>query len=154
MTESSILPTNAFTTLSATTDPAEASAIEVKAKLARAYAKETKNYELLVNATKLYVLSRRKVTELIQPYIRHGGQGPRTATLLDYGFTKQQWNRRVHELDVPIETVEGYFDECISNGWQPSLYDLMRRQSVPVVVVVHEEWCNVNLGCNCKAEEK
>jgi len=127
MTQSNILPisyienklTNAGT-------PQETQAVEAISAAAIAYAKEQHDYETMVIATRIYLLARRKTTELILPEIQHGGQGNTRVTLLDYGFTKMQWNRRVKELQVEQEKVNAYFDNCISKGWNPSIAGVLK----------------------------
>jgi hypothetical protein len=114
--------------LATITDPKETKQIEAAAIAARAWAKEQQDYETFIAATHLYIMSRRRTTELIQPFIQHGGnfQGHGLVTLNDYGFTKQQWNVRCKELKLSQSEIDGYFDECIAKQWNPSLYGLMR----------------------------
>ncbi|HEY6018617.1 MAG TPA: hypothetical protein VIY48_01630 [Candidatus Paceibacterota bacterium] len=112
--------------------PAQTKKIESASAAAIAWAKEEGDYELMVDAMKMYVLARRKTTELLKPFIKHGGnrqgQGNLPVTLMDKtGFTKMQWHRRVRELEVSLEDLEDYFDECVSNGWNPSLAGLLRH---------------------------
>lgn len=116
--------------------PKQTKQIEVTAAAAQAWAKEQGDYELFVEASRVYLLARRKTTELIKPYIFHGNNGrgnDSVTSLADFGFTKMQWNRRVKELEVSADKLESYFDECISNHWEPSPYGLMRYMSAPHV---------------------
>lgn len=114
--------------------PEQTKEIEAIALAARAWAQESHDYEMLVSAVRVYILARRKTTELVQPYVRLGGNGSNQygskgndmATLADFGFTKQQWNRRVRELGVTEEQIASYFDEVIAKGWNPSLFGMMR----------------------------
>lgn len=122
----------ALKALNAAKTPKETKKIESASAAAIAWAKEEGDYDTMVQATKLYVLARRKTTELLKPFIQHGGnrqgQGNLPVTLMDKtGFTKMQWHRRVRELEVSIEDLEDYFDECISNGWNPSLAGLLKH---------------------------
>lgn len=116
--------------LAIATRPQETREIETLATAAKAWAKEQGDYEMLVQAVRVYILARRKTTELIQPGIRqgqYGREGNDTVTFLsDYGFTKQQWNRRTKELGVSIDEIDAYFDECIASLWEPTLYGLLR----------------------------
>lgn len=134
----SITPLSAIEhSLALATTPEETKPVEAAAAAARAWAKENANYELFVKATRLYILARRRTTELVLPYIQHGGdrgknqyaawQGDTLVNLADFGFTNKQWSRRMHELEIPIDVLENYFDECIQNGWHPSLAGLVRR---------------------------
>ena len=127
MTLSHILPVNPLEQrLIKSTTPQETKAVEEMSAAARAYAKEQGDYEMMVTATRIYLLARRKTTELILPEIQHGGQGNNRVTLLDYGFTKMQWNRRVKELQVEQEKVNTYFDNCIAKGWNPSIAGVLK----------------------------
>jgi len=116
--------------LAVATQPAQTRAIESMAQAAKAYAKERGDYEGVVNAVRVYILARMKTTELIQPHVQQGGdrksenQGNNVVTLIDFGFTKMQWNRRTKELKVK-DRVDEYLDECIANGWEPSLHGLL-----------------------------
>ena len=146
MNNSPALVNKASQALAQANTPAQTKQIESISRAAIAYAKEQKDYEMMVEATHLYIMARRKTTELIAPEIKHGGdkQGNNTVTLKDYGFTKMQWNRREMELSIPTESVDEYFDECISKGWNPSLYDLTRRNHAQGDKITHADWCNVS----------
>ena len=78
------------------TRPEQTMPIEAVAAAAKAWAKEQGDYAMLVNAMHLWIMARRKTTELIKPDVTHGGnnQGNKDVTLMDYGFTKMQWHRR------------------------------------------------------------
>lgn len=109
--------------------PAQSKKVETISAAAQAWAKEEGDYEAYVAATYTYILARRKTTELLKPFIQHGGdrQGNMPVTLMEKtGFTKMQWHRRVNELDVQMEDLEEYFNECIANGWHPSLAGAVR----------------------------
>jgi phage N-6-adenine-methyltransferase len=110
------------------TKPAETKAIESMAQAAKAYAKEQGDYEGVVRAVRVYIMARMKTTELIQPHIRqgqHGREGNNVVTFLsDLGFTKMQWSRRTKELKIK-DRLDEYFDECLSNGWEPSLHGFL-----------------------------
>ena len=107
--------------------------LEAQAQAARAWAKENDDYKMLVDATRLWILARRKTTALVKPYIRKGQNGREgnkdVAFLAEFGFTKSQWDRRCEELDIPDETIDDYFDFCISmpNHWEPSKFGLLRH---------------------------
>ncbi len=113
--------------------PKESKEVEVLASAARAWAKEKDDYEGFVQAEYVYVLARRKTTELIAPYVKRGGDGSNQyeskgntdVTLADLNFTKMQWNRRVKELEIPLTEVDSYFDDCLSKRWHPSLAGLL-----------------------------
>lgn len=131
---SAIVPTSpALNAIAKAKTPAESKKYESVSAAAIAWAKEERNYEGLVKATLAYIMARRKTTELLKPFIQHGGnrQGNIAVTLPPTlmektGFTKMQWHRRVRELEVDVEDIEGYFDECTSNGWNPSLAGLLK----------------------------
>jgi hypothetical protein len=105
--------------LQVATTPQQSQNVEAVAAAAIAWAKEQEDYELAVNATRVYFLARRKTTELIEPNIRppelgRPNMGNNNVTLLeDYGFTKMQWSRRTKELAIPQEVVDEYLDKCI-----------------------------------------
>ena len=99
--------------LQVATIPAQTKAVESFAAAAQAWAKEQGDYELFVSAAHIYILARRKTTELIAPEIQHGGdrkgeeyQGNGIVTLMDYGFTKMQWSRRVKELSITQSEID------------------------------------------------
>ena len=100
------------------------------AKAARAWAKERGDYESFVGAAYVYVMARRKTTELVKPHVRqgqYGREGDNDVTFLsDFGFTKKQWNRRTQELKVTEDEITAYFDECIALGWEPTLFGLWK----------------------------
>jgi len=50
--------------------PQETYKIEAEAAAAKAWAKEQNDYETLVKAALVYILAKRKTTELIEPEIR------------------------------------------------------------------------------------
>ena len=116
------------------TTPKQSKAVEAIAAASQAWHKEQKNYEGYVNASYLYIMARRKTTELILPHVQHGGdhtsddwqQHDDVVTLLDFGFTHKQWNRRVHELNIGRDVIDNYFDEIKANGWQPSINGLLK----------------------------
>jgi hypothetical protein len=122
-------PAEAADFLSTATTPKEAKEVEAIAAANRSWAREHKRYEYYVNSTLLYIMARRRTTELILPNICPGGNGSNQyaskddarVTLADYGFTKKQWNRRIKELNISRDLLRTYFDECITNGWIPSL---------------------------------
>jgi hypothetical protein len=138
--------------LAVVSDPRESRGIEIASKAAQAWAKEQNDYETYIAATHLYIMSRRKTTELIQPSILHGskdGYGHHDVTLADFGFTKMQWNRRVKELALSQAEIDEYFDECIAKKWEPSLFGLWKYNEPPA------ETNQVNCVCpKCGREHK
>jgi hypothetical protein len=137
--------------LAIATTPEETKPIEATAAAAMAWARENQNYELLVKAARVYVLARRRTTELVLPFIQHGGdrgknqyaewQGDSHATLPDFGFNNKQWNRRVRELEIPLEKIDEYFDEVIEKGWHPSLAGLVRHAKYDEPSTEEKERC-------------
>ena len=121
--------------LAASTDPKETKQVEEMAAASRAWAKEHQDFDVYVNSAFLYVLARRRTTELVMPHIQHGGhnkQGFELDTLQDFGFTKSQWTRRCKEFELELSQIEEYFEECFSNGWWPSINGLFRfKQGTP-----------------------
>jgi len=130
MTQAAIIPmSKAERMLAVATQPEESRKIERLAKAAHAYAKEQNDYEAMVTATRIYILARRKTTELILPYIKPGrpnNDDNDVNILADFNLTAKQWNRRTKELSIAIEALETYFDECVANGWNPSVNGLMK----------------------------
>lgn len=127
--------------------PVETKQLEAVSQAARAWAKENDDYETYIKATRVYIMSRRKTTELIQPNIKHGGNN--VVTLQDYGFTKMQWHRRMQELEIPITKVDEYFDECIAKKWDASPFGLSRFTQESTPPVTHADWCDSKKECNC-----
>lgn len=111
--------------------PEQTLQVEAAAKAAMAWARETDDYKMMVDAARLWILARRKTTSLVKPYIRKGQNGREgnndVAFLADFGFTKSQWDRRCEELDVPDEAIEDYFDMCISKQWEPSKFGMLKH---------------------------
>lgn len=109
--------------------PAESKAVEALAAAARAWAKEQGDFENVVEAARIYILARRKTTELIAPEIKRGRpiKGDNDVTFLqDYGFTNKQWQRRRQELEVDSAAVDEYFDDCILKHTEPTTFGLLR----------------------------
>lgn len=115
------------------TTPKESFANEAQWKAAEAWAKEQRDYEMVVNAFKGWILQRRNTTRLIEPHIVHGDHGLQSrgndidtsVVLADFGFTKLQWSRRKKELEISPIQVDGYLDECIEKSMQPTLYGML-----------------------------
>lgn len=145
------------------TDPAESFQAEAAWKANASWAKESNDYVLLLNYFKLWILQRRRTTELVQavlpgPGAFYGNQfleGNNGVTkLVDFGFTKMQWHRRVKELEVPGSVFESYLDECIEMTRQPTLYGLLRFSgSSPVVIPKGKVECPRCLGKGWIQEE-
>ena len=112
--------------------PAQSKTVESMAAAAKAWAKEQDDFEMVVRAARIYILARRKTTELIEPNIErfHGNQyvgGDNDVTSLeDYGFTKKQWGRRKRELEVTPDDIDSYIDECIEMHTEPTTFGLLR----------------------------
>lgn len=130
------------TVLANVTQPAESKKIESISAAAIAWAKEQQDYEMLVNATRTYILARRKTTELcLSEY-----EGNARVTLSEIGFTKMQWMRRKREYEIEQERLDSYFDAVVANGWVPSTKDLMRfvsGKSEGGTVDEYERDCNI-----------
>lgn len=103
--------------------PHQTQAIEAASAAEMAFAKEMHDYETYMQMWQVYVLSRRKTTELVKAEIERGNMH---VTDTEYGFTKMQWSRRIRELSIPEDVINAYFDELVSNGWQPSINGLLR----------------------------
>ena len=116
----SLLPIGIDTTLANATTPKQTKVVESVSSAAMAYAKEQDDYELFMNAWRVYIDARRKTTQLIL-------DGNMDVT--EQGFTKMQWLRRRRELEVPQDKLDAYFDELISFGWQPSIAGMLRHSS-------------------------
>lgn len=125
--------TQAERALQFATTPRQTKRVEAMSAAAMAWAKEQDYYDLFVRASKVYILSRRKTTELVRPSIQHGGnfQGDGVVTLSDFGFTRKQWSRRCAELEIPDEKINKYFDECIAWRWEPTPFGLARFVDAP-----------------------
>ena len=115
--------------------PKESFEAEAVWKANEAWAKEQNDFEKVVTSFFGWILQRRRTTELIQPNISDGkfseeyqprGNNIVTPSLEDYGFTKMQWHRRTKELDVALEKINEYIDECIEMSVQPTLYGLLK----------------------------
>ena len=106
--------------------PHQTQVLEAASSAAMAYAKEMNDYETYMQMWQVYILSRRKTTELVKAEIERGNT---RVTDTEYGFTKMQWSRRIKELSVPVDVIAEYFDELVSNGWQPSINGLLRSAS-------------------------
>lgn len=109
------------------TTPEQSKNVESVAAAAIAWAKEQGDYELAVEAARVYILARRKTTELIEPNIYQfhgnrfvGSNEELPPTLEDFGFSKMQWLRRRRELEVSAETLNEYIDTCIEKNAIPS----------------------------------
>lgn len=106
--------------------PQQSMKLEAVSSAGMAYAKELNDYETYMQMWQVYILSRRKTTELIKAELDAGNM---RVTDTEYGFTKMQWSRRLKELAVPDEAISNYFDELVSLGWQPSINGLLRTSA-------------------------
>jgi phage N-6-adenine-methyltransferase len=128
--------------------PEEAAQIELMAAAAKAYHKERDDFESVVGASRVYILARRKTTELIDPNIIHGDhglQGDRVDNIVqsvvaDYGFTNKQWSRRKKELEVTNDDIDHYIDECIETGVEPTIFGLLRYSLQIIGDSTGNEW--------------
>ncbi len=112
--------------------PRESFESEAEYAAGMAWARESRNYELLLAAFRAWIIQRRHTTSLIEPAIRQGRpkKGDEHGTILgDFGFTRSQWHRRKKELAVSEDQVDGYLDLCIERSSTPSLYGLLRAVS-------------------------
>ena len=103
--------------------------IEAASAAAIAMAKELDDFDNVIAAARIYLLARRKTTELIEPNIHVGrpNNGDNDVTFLDdYGFTRKQWSRRKKELEVTEEDVDNYICECIEMHVEPTVFGLLR----------------------------
>lgn len=134
---SSILPEDVIGRLQCATVPAQSRAIESMAAAARAWAKEQGDFEMVVAAARIYILARRKTTELSLSYAPGWGgdrgknqyeewQVDNIVHLPEFGFTDRQWSRRKKELEVTEEDIDNYFDECIEMHVEPTTFGLLR----------------------------
>jgi hypothetical protein len=118
--------------LAQASDPKETYKMEAGAAAARAWAKEQNDYEMLIKAALAYILAKRRTTELIEPEIvkYHGNQhkGPNydVKSLSDYGFTYMQWQRRKKLLQIPVDELNLYIDDCIEKGVEPTTYGAIK----------------------------
>lgn len=122
--------------LSRATTPAESKAVEALAAAAKAWAKENDDFEKVVEAARVYILARRKTTELLMPELGHRRGGDRRSVqfqtdgavdLNEYGFTQKQWERRRKELeDVEPSDIDSYIDDCIEKHVEPTVFGLLR----------------------------
>jgi DNA N-6-adenine-methyltransferase (Dam) len=110
--------------------PEQSKAVESMAAAAKAYHKEQGDFEGLVDAARIYILARRKTTELIFPDIKRGrplnNPDDDVRFLSDFGFTYKQWERRKKELEVGSADLDLYFDDCILKHTEPTTFGLLR----------------------------
>lgn len=115
--------------------PEQSKAVESMAAAAKAWAKEQGDFEMVVAAARIYILARRKTTELSMPFApEHGGDRRSTQFQVDndvdlkleFGFTQKQWERRVKELEITEDDIDNYFDECIEMHVEPTAFGLIQ----------------------------
>ena len=115
--------------------PAKSKKAEAMAAAARAWAKELNDYEGVVEAARIYILARRKTTELCKPFAPINGGDRRSKQFQldnnvelkpDFGFTYKQWERRKKELDTTVNDVYSYIDYCIELGIEPTVFGLLK----------------------------
>lgn len=107
--------------LLAISTPSEGQAVESMSAAAIAFYREQRDRENMIQAWRLYVLARRRTTELLQ------AEHNMDVTLAELGFTPMQWHRRKDELKVPPEKVDEYFDVVVAKGWNPSIAGMLRQ---------------------------
>ena len=123
MNNSLALPlSHAQRALASATTPAKSKHAEVVSKTAMAYYDEQANYEGYMQAWRVYLLARRKTTELVQAQL-----AANTRVTDIPAFTPMQWSRRLKELAIEQERIDKYFDELVQNGWQPSINGMLRH---------------------------
>jgi phage N-6-adenine-methyltransferase len=145
--ETEITPiTKAELALQNANTPKESHEVEALAAAAKAWAKEQNDYEGVVEASRIYILARRKTTELVEPNIYHGphrwddrSNDAVTSTLIDYGFTRMQWQRRKKELEISLDEIDDYIDDCIEKQVEPTKAGLLRYVLGPHVSFNSEE---------------
>ena len=109
--------------LAQATTPHQTREIEKISRAAIAWANEQNDYELFMQAWRVYLTARRKTTELIKYDIDHN------INVIDeqFHFTPMQWSRRLKELAVEQDKIDEYFDNLIANQWQPSIAGVLRH---------------------------
>ena len=130
------------------TTPKESFANEADWKAAEAWAKEQRNYEMVVEAFRGWIFQRRNTTELIKPTIKHGGyrHGKQSQVdnsvhlTADYGFTPKQWHRRNKELEVEVDEIDEYIGICIEMMAQPTLYGMLKMLLQIIADSTGDEW--------------
>jgi phage N-6-adenine-methyltransferase len=120
------------------TTPQQSKEVEALAKVAKAWAKELDYFEGVVMAARLYILARRKTTELSKPFAPEWGgdrgenqyakwQDFNTEILpSDFDFTPLQWHRRNKELEITLDDIENYIDFCIETHIEPTVFGLLK----------------------------
>ena len=117
------------------TSPKESRAIESTAAAVKAWAKEQGDFEGVVRAFRIFILARRKTTELISEHIAGAGRPkqldnnnfvPEDKILESYGITPKQWVGRRKELEVPTTDIDNYTDKCLDEHTEPTISGLLR----------------------------
>ena len=121
------LLTRAEAQITSATDPSKTYKLEADMKAAQAWAKEQQNYEMVIEAGRLYLLAKRKTTELIAPGIRdpnmgRPNKGNEIVTLSDFGFDKMEWSRRKKLIELTEDFIDDYIDDCINKQIEPTFY--------------------------------
>lgn len=138
--------TKAEQALQLATTPRQSKQVEALAAAAKAWAKEQDDFEMVVEAGRIYILARRRTTELIRPTIKQGRPENKpndtVRFIKDYGFTQMQWNRRTKELEVTDDEIDEYIDDCIVKQYAPTVWGLLRFVSQPHVTqnTGNNEW--------------
>jgi ParB family chromosome partitioning protein len=135
---SSLTPISKFDqALAAANTPRESFSLEAKAASDKAFHKEQRDFEKAAEDCQNYIKARRHTTRLIEPHIKHGGDRTQSnddvTLLVDYGFTRMQWQRRRRELDVPGDELDKYFDDCVMKGCLPTPSGLIGYMNNPHV---------------------
>lgn len=110
--------------------PQESKQVEAMSKAAISWAKEMNDFGLLIEAFRVYLLSRRKTTELIEPQIGKGGNYSKLGNiemtqLSDFSLTKQQMYLRRKELSVDINKISEYLDRCKRLKEEPTIKGML-----------------------------
>jgi DNA modification methylase len=124
------------------TDPKVTFEIEGVSKAEQALAKEQRDFEKVIEYGRIYLLAKRKTTELIEPRITYGGdrrseqfQGNEIVTLKSYGFDKMEWSRRTKLLDFPEDYIDEFIDDCITKSKEPTFYgylNFIKKYTEPI----------------------
>jgi DNA modification methylase len=116
------------------TTPKESKEVEAMAAAARAWAKEQENFELIIDAFRIYFLARCRTTELVKPNIKQGRPKNKpdidVRFLSDFGFDYKQFSRRKKELALR-KLLDAYIDECILLNEPPSIKGIIQFATMP-----------------------
>jgi len=125
------------------TDPKVTFKIEGVSKAQQALASEQRDYEKVIEYGRIYLLAKRKTTELIEPNISqyHGNRFigsddiVTSYKLSDYGFDKKEWSRRTKLLDFPADYIDEFIDDCVGKNKEPTFYgylNFIKKYTQPI----------------------